>query len=82
MSNLNIGIIIGTTRDTRIGEQAAEYVYSIASKRDDMNFEIIDLTDYPLPLFNEAAPGGTLEVNDPVGKSGRQKSGVLTDIFS
>ncbi len=73
MSNLNIGIIIGSIRDARVGKQAAEYVYSIASKRDDLNFEIIDLRDYPLPLFNEAAPNGTLEVNDPIGKEWQAK---------
>ena len=74
MSNLNIGIVISSTRDARVGRSAAEYIYSIASKRDDVNFEIIDLQDYPLPIFNEAAPNGTvLEVNDPIGKQWKAK---------
>jgi NAD(P)H-dependent FMN reductase len=74
MSNLNIGIVISSTRDARVGRSAAEYINSVASKRDDVNFEIIDLQDYPLPIFNEVAPNGTvLEVHDPIGKRWKAK---------
>ena len=46
-----IAIIISSTRSSRVGAQAARYVESIASKRNDMKFEIVDLRDYPLPLL-------------------------------
>ena len=55
MSKPKIAIIVGSTRETRIGLDAAEYVYSIAKDRDDLTFEIVDLKDYALPFFDEPA---------------------------
>jgi NAD(P)H-dependent FMN reductase len=51
-----IGIIIGSTRPGRNGEQVANWVYEIASKRSDAEFELVDLLDYPLPHYDEAIP--------------------------
>ena len=48
-----IGIILGSTRPNRNGEQVAKWVYDIASRRDDAEFELIDLRDYPLPHLDE-----------------------------
>jgi NAD(P)H-dependent FMN reductase len=44
-----IGIILGSTRPNRNGEQVAAWVHDIASRRDDAEFELVDLRD--------AAPG-------------------------
>ena len=43
-----IGIILGSTRPNRNGEQVARWVYDIASRRSDAEFELVDLRDYPL----------------------------------
>jgi NAD(P)H-dependent FMN reductase len=51
-----IGIIIGSTRPNRNGEQVARWVYDIASRRDDAEFELVDLRDYPLPHLDEPLP--------------------------
>jgi NAD(P)H-dependent FMN reductase len=51
-----IGIILGSTRPNRNGEQVAKWVYDIASKRPDATFELVDLRDYPLPHLDEAMP--------------------------
>jgi NAD(P)H-dependent FMN reductase len=48
-----IGIIIGSTRPSRFGEKPAAWIHGIASKRADLGFEVLDLRDYPLPLFDE-----------------------------
>jgi NAD(P)H-dependent FMN reductase len=48
-----IGIVIGSTRPTRFGERPAAWIHGIARARTDLDFELIDLRDYPLPLFNE-----------------------------
>jgi NAD(P)H-dependent FMN reductase len=53
---LNIGIIIGSTRPGRNAEAVAKWVYEIASKRGDANFEIVDIADYKLPLLDEPVP--------------------------
>jgi NAD(P)H-dependent FMN reductase len=48
-----IGIILGSTRPNRLGEQVATWVYENANQRDDAEFELIDLRDFPLPHLDE-----------------------------
>jgi len=56
MSQVRIGIIIGSTRPGRVGDQVAKWVFDQASTRDDAEFEIVDLADYALPHLDEAIP--------------------------
>jgi len=51
-----IGIILGSTRPNRNGEQVAQWVYDIASRRSDADYELVDLRDYPLPHLDEPLP--------------------------
>jgi NAD(P)H-dependent FMN reductase len=51
-----IGIILGSTRPNRNGEQVARWVYDIAASRTDAEFELVDLRDYPLPHLDEPLP--------------------------
>src|SRR5438105_13078812 len=51
-----IGIILGSTRPNRNGEQVAQWVYGLASRRGDAEFELVDLRDYPLPHLDEPLP--------------------------
>jgi NAD(P)H-dependent FMN reductase len=51
-----IGIILGSTRPNRNGEQVAKWVLDVASRRGDAEFELIDLRDYPLPHLDEPMP--------------------------
>lgn len=51
-----IGIVIGSTREGRFGEKPAQWIHGIAKQRTDLDFELIDLRDHPLPFFNEAMP--------------------------
>ena len=48
-----IGIIIGSTRPTHFGEKPAAWIDDLAGKRTDLQFELLDLRDYPMPLFDE-----------------------------
>lgn len=50
-----IAIVIGSTRDTRFADKPARWMLDVAQRRNDMEFEIVDLRDYDLPLFNEKA---------------------------
>ena len=54
MSALKIGIILGSTRPGRNGEGPARWLLDIASKRDDAQYDLIDLADFNLPLLDEA----------------------------
>ena len=51
-----IGIILGSTRPGRNGEAVAKWVYDIASRRSDAEYELVDLLDYALPHLDEAIP--------------------------
>ncbi len=53
---IRIGIILGSTRPNRNGEQVATWVLDIASRRDDAEFELVDLRDHPLPHLDEPVP--------------------------
>lgn len=51
-----IAIILGSTRPNRNGEQVAKWVLDVASSRDDAEYELVDLRDYPLPHLDEPLP--------------------------
>ena len=42
---LKIAIILGSTRPGRNGEAVSQWVYEIAKKRNDANFELLDIKD-------------------------------------
>ncbi|OFZ29526.1 MAG: NADPH-dependent FMN reductase [Bdellovibrionales bacterium RIFCSPHIGHO2_01_FULL_40_29] len=53
---MNIGIIMGSTRPGRIGEGVAKWVFEQAQTRSEVNYHLIDLLDYNLPLLDEPNP--------------------------
>jgi NAD(P)H-dependent FMN reductase len=56
MSQVRIGIIIGSTRPGRVGDQVAKWVLDQATQRDDAAYELVDLADFSLPHLDEATP--------------------------
>ena len=57
-----IGIIIGSTRPGRLGAQVAGWVHEVSAQSSDAEFELVDLAEFHLPLFDQAVPpamGGT-----------------------
>jgi len=53
---IRIGIIIGSTRPGRKAEDVARWVYEIAARRDDAEFELVDIATFNLPLYDEPIP--------------------------
>ncbi|PLR78850.1 NADPH-dependent oxidoreductase [Bacillus sp. V3-13] len=53
MKKLNIGIILGSTRQGRVSPQVGNWVKEIADKRGDANYEIVDIADFKLPFLGE-----------------------------
>src|SRR5687768_15220962 len=51
-----VGIILGSTRPGRNGEAVAKWVHTIASKRTDAEYELVDLLDFNLLHLDEAVP--------------------------
>ncbi|MCO5073281.1 MAG: NAD(P)H-dependent oxidoreductase [Rhizobiaceae bacterium] len=55
MSKPRIGIIIGSVRPNRFADHPTQWIAEIAKGHPELDFEIVDLKDYPMPLFNEVA---------------------------
>ncbi|MBN1424518.1 NAD(P)H-dependent oxidoreductase [Candidatus Fermentibacteria bacterium] len=53
---IKIGILIGSTRPGRNGEAVGHWVFEIAQKRSDAEFELVDIKDFNLPLLDEEIP--------------------------
>lgn len=50
-----IALIIGSTRPTRFADKPAQWMLKQAQARQDMEVEVVDLRDHPLPFFSEVA---------------------------
>jgi NAD(P)H-dependent FMN reductase len=53
---IKIAIVLGSTRPGRNGEAVSHWMYEIAKKRPDGNFELVDIRDFNLPLLDEPIP--------------------------
>src|SRR6267378_3822862 len=66
---LRIAIILGSTRPGRNGEAVAKWVYEIAQKRSDAEFELVDIKDFNLPLLDEPVPAAMGNYSKPHTKA-------------
>jgi NAD(P)H-dependent FMN reductase len=73
MAKPKIAIIIGTTRAARFGDKPAKWIFDIASQRDDMSVELVDLRDYPMPFFDEAASNAWVPSKNEVAQRWQKK---------
>ncbi|HEX2257822.1 MAG TPA: NAD(P)H-dependent oxidoreductase [Afifellaceae bacterium] len=55
MAKPKLAVVIGSVRPNRFAEHPARWIAELARERGDFDVEVIDLKDYPLPLFDEAA---------------------------
>jgi len=55
-SALRIGIIIGSTRPGRVGDQVAHWVAEHANRLGGAEYTVVDLAEVDLPLLDEAVP--------------------------
>jgi NAD(P)H-dependent FMN reductase len=58
-------LIIGSTRPTRFADKPAQWMLKQAQAREDMEVELVDLRDHPLPFFSEAASNLFVPSQDP-----------------
>src|SRR5205085_9805624 len=73
MPKLEIAIVISTTRAARVVHKPAQWVYDIATQRDDIETEIIDLRDFPMPFFDEVASNAWVPSQNPVAQHWQKK---------
>jgi NAD(P)H-dependent FMN reductase len=50
-----IAVIVGSTRPTRYADAPAQWILKQAQARGDLDVELVDLREYPLPHFDEIA---------------------------
>ena len=55
MSKLKIAVIVGSVRPARQGDKPAKWIAELAKQTGDFDVEVVDLVDYPLPLFDAPA---------------------------
>lgn len=75
MSKPKIAVIIGSTRKTRFADKPAAWLMEQVAKRDDMEFELVDLRDYELPFFDEMASNLWMPSSDPKAVAWQNKVG-------
>jgi NAD(P)H-dependent FMN reductase len=66
---LKLAIIIGSTRPGRVGEAVARWVYQIAQQRRGVEFELVDVRDFNLPLLDEPVPPSQGKYSKPHTKA-------------
>lgn len=70
---LKIAVIISSTRDTRFADKPAQWIFDLASQRDDLDVELVDLRDFNLPFFNEPASSAWMPSQDENAKRWQAK---------
>jgi NAD(P)H-dependent FMN reductase len=70
---MKIQIIIGSTRPGRIGPQIARWMHQHVPKHDTADYEIVDIADQHLPLFNEPVHPSLNQYEHPYTKKWSQK---------
>ncbi len=64
-SKPRIAVIVGSTRPTRFADAPAQWILKQAQARGDMDVELIDLRDHPLPFFDEMASNMWMPSRNP-----------------
>jgi NAD(P)H-dependent FMN reductase len=66
---LKVAIILGSTRPGRNGEAVAKWVHDLARKRTNVEFELVDVKDFNLPLLDEPVPPSQGQYSKPHTKA-------------
>jgi NAD(P)H-dependent FMN reductase len=56
MTALKVAVIVGSTRPGRHAPAVAEWILGQAAGRSGVHYDIVDLADHDLPLYDEAIP--------------------------
>ncbi|MFN3606802.1 MAG: NADPH-dependent FMN reductase [Cypionkella sp.] len=68
-----IALIITSTRAARVADMAANWMLAQAQARTDMDVELVDLRDFNLPLFDEAASNAYMPSTSPEAQAWQKK---------
>jgi NAD(P)H-dependent FMN reductase len=68
-----IAIIVSSTRGTRFADLPTAWIKAQAEARGDINVEVVDLRDYPMPFFAEVASNAWAPTQDAVAVKWQKK---------
>ena len=68
-----VGIIISSTRPNRFADHPAKWIFEKAAKRNSFEVEMLDLRDFPMPFFEEAASPAWAQSQNPVAVEWQKK---------
>ena len=55
MGKPKLAVVVGSVRTNRFADHPAQWIAEVARQSGKFDVELIDLKDYPLPFFAEAA---------------------------
>jgi NAD(P)H-dependent FMN reductase len=73
MSKPKIAIIVGSTRSARFADVPTQWIAKIAKSHADINVEVVDLRDFPLPFFDEVASSAWVPSTNEVAQRWQKK---------
>lgn len=73
MSQPRIAIIMSSTRAARFADTPARWILDHVATRGDMAVELVDLRDYPMPFFDEAASNAWVPSENKVARRWQEK---------
>uniref|UniRef100_UPI0035614379 NADPH-dependent FMN reductase n=1 Tax=Phaeovulum sp. TaxID=2934796 RepID=UPI0035614379 len=73
MTKPKIAIIVGSTRPTRFADLPTAWIEAQARARNDIEVEVLDLRDYPMPFFDEVASNAWVPTQNPVAVRWQEK---------
>ena len=73
MAKPKIAIVVGSTREGRFADNPANWIYELARQRSDIEVELVDLRDYPMPLFDEPASPAWVPSKSEVAQKWQKK---------
>ena len=75
MANPKIAIIVSSTRPTRFADVPTAWIKAQAEARGDMDVEVVDLRDHPLPFFDEVASNAWVPSQNAAAQAWQKKIG-------
>ncbi|TIV26780.1 MAG: NAD(P)H-dependent oxidoreductase, partial [Mesorhizobium sp.] len=73
MSKPKIAIVVGSTRAARFADVPTQWIAKIAKAHADIDVEIVDLRDWPLPFFDEVASSAWAPSQNEVAQRWQKK---------
>ncbi len=73
MTTPKIAVIVSSTRPTRFADIPTAWIKAQAEARGDMEVEVVDLRDYPMPFFDEVASNAWAPTQNAVAVKWQKK---------